>query len=143
VFGAAAAVGNSSPAKIQAAMDEQEAFVKKYGFTGFADYMDLVGRVMLGETELMAAEGAGKMRESLVKMIEDSEKSIADPKTPAETRASVTEMINETKKQLAELDAEAKHGELNAADLALVKKFRGELEVAEKANLAAQQKPKQ
>ncbi|MBS1120919.1 MAG: hypothetical protein H6Q90_3147 [Deltaproteobacteria bacterium] len=142
VFAAAAVGANGSLASVKVAMDEQEAFVKQYGFSGTSEYMDLMGRIALGQAELMAAEGAAKVREAMSKTIEETEKSLADPKLPAETKASLTEMVNESKKQLAELDAEVKKSELAPADLALVKKFHVEIETAEKANFEAQKKPK-
>ncbi|HUS27320.1 MAG TPA: hypothetical protein VMZ53_02395 [Kofleriaceae bacterium] len=141
VIGAAAGMmnGKTSIANAQAIVDEQEAVAKKYGFASSEDYMDTAGRIMLGEVTLGAAGSMEQVRQMMVQSIADYEKQLADPALPAETKASLSEALADSKKSLAEMDASAKSGDqLNAADLELIKKFKTEIEAAEKANAEIQ-----
>ena len=131
---AGALQGSGSIASAGSIVDQQEALAKKYGFTSFADYMDTAGRIMLAEASLGAAASMEQMRAMLVQTIASSEKQLADPALAAEMKASLTEALADTKKSLAEMDADAKSGDhLNAADLELFKKFKVDIEAAEKA----------
>ena len=115
-------------------MAEQEAFAKKHGFKDGPDYMDTVGRIDLGLMKVQSADETAARRAGLVKTIADSQASLAA--ADAETKVSLGDTIADSKKQLADMDAEAKS--FNAEDLALIKKFRTEIETAEAANQAAQ-----
>ncbi len=126
----------NSMAETQAWMSEQEAFAKKYGFKDGPDYMDTTGRIALGLMKIGMADQMAAMRATVVKSIADSEAALADPKTTAETKTELTETIADAKTRLAEMDAEAKS--FNADDLALIKKFKDQLQAAETANQAAQ-----
>jgi hypothetical protein len=123
-------------------MAEQEAFAKKYGFKDGPDYMETTGRIDLGLMMVAMADQTAAMRASVVKSIADSEAALAAPNTPADTKAELTETIADAKKHLAEMDAEAKS--FNAEDLALIAKFKDQIQAAETANQAAQaaNKPK-
>ncbi|MCX5746394.1 MAG: hypothetical protein NT062_28285 [Proteobacteria bacterium] len=137
-FGALGAMMGSdgSLAKADTAMKEQEAFAKKQGFADAAEFMDIAGRVMLGETMLSIEAQSAGMRATLMKSIADAEKAATDPASPAETKAMMAEMAQQQKDTLKEMDA-APSGELNAADLALVKKYLPQLTAAEKASAPA------
>lgn len=143
--GAAAGMlnGKESIGNAQAVVDDQEAMAKKYGFANFADYADTAGRIMLGEVTLGAAASMNQVRDMTVKSIADYEKQLADPSLTAEMKASLTDSLSDAKKSLADMDADAKSGDqLNAADLELVKKFKTEIEAAEKANAEMQKAKK-
>ena len=137
VVGAAAGMmnGTESIANAQAVVDEQEAIAKKYGFASSEDYMETAGRIMVGQVQLGAAASMDQIRDMTVKTIADYEKQLSDPSLSAEMKTSLSESLAESKKALAEMDAGAKDGnQLNAADLELVKKFKTEIEAADKAN---------
>jgi hypothetical protein len=122
---------------------EYEALAKKHGFDSAADYLDTGGRVSLGELMLQNEEQYATMRAPLLTSIADTEKQAADPNMPAETKTAMTELITQTKKQLAEMEVEMKKaGGLNAADLALVKKLKPELAAAAKASMDAMRNKK-
>lgn len=130
---------DGSLAKADEAMKELEAVAKKYGFSGQDEYLDITGRILVGQTIIGTSEMTGSIRDSLAKSIAENEKVLADPSTPAETKTSVAETLKEEKQQLADMDKD-KNGGLNEQDLALVKKYNAELEAAQKANAAMQKK---
>jgi hypothetical protein len=115
-------------------MDEQQAFAKKYGFKDGPDYMDTIGRIDLALMTVQSADQTAARRAALVKTIADSQASLSA--ADAETKVSLDERIADSKKQLVDMDVEAKS--FNADDLALIKKFRTEIETAEAANQTAQ-----
>lgn len=106
----------------------------KYGFASSQDYMDTAGRIMLGQVQIGAAESTSQIRDMMVKTIADYEKQLSDPSISAEMKTSLSESLAESKKSLAEMDANGKDAnQLDAADLELVKKFKTEIEAADKA----------
>lgn len=131
--------GSGSITDMKSIADEQEAVAKKYGFASYADYMDTAGRIMLGETQLGAAEMMQAAHDMQVQSIASIEKQLADPALAADTKAELTESLADAKKSLADLDAGGKD-QLNATDLALVKKFKVDIEAAEKAGAAKAKK---
>lgn len=127
---------------LEAAAPAQEAFIKKYGFASADEYTDIVNRITIGESQLMVTASVETLVATTRQIITENEKRLADPALPAEAKAQAQEMINDAKQQLAAMqgpDAAAPHG-LNAADLALVKKYEVELAAASKANQEAHQK---
>lgn len=130
---------DGSLAKANESIKELEAVAKKYGFSGHEEYLEITGRIMVGQMMIGTSEMTGSIRDSLAKSIADNEKVLADPSTPAETKTSVAEMLKEERQQLADMDKD-KNGGLNDHDFALVKKYNAELEAAQKANAAKQKK---
>lgn len=130
---------DGSLAKANESIKELETVAKKYGFSGHEEYLEITGRIMVGQMMIGTSAMTGSIRESLAKSIADNEKVLADPNTPAETKTSVAEMLKEERQQLADMDKD-KNGGLNDHDFALVKKYNAELEAAQKANAAMQKK---
>lgn len=101
-------------------LEELNASARRYGFKDYEDYLSVWGRIVVGELQLAGVE----MMEETIKSTEDELKK---PDLDPDTRKAYEEQIEASRKSLAEMKTE-----LNEADLALVKKYRAQIDEAAK-----------
>ncbi len=115
---------------IEKRTQEYNGFAHKYGFADFGDYMAVWGRIMVGDMTI-AGE---KMKKDMVKGMEDSIKSaeeqLKNPDLNAEMRAIYEEQIKSSKTSIEEFNKPDDTSGLNAADLALVAKYKAQIDEA-------------
>ena len=113
-----------NPLDMAAKMGEFNSFARKYGFEDYQDYTTVWGRVVVGETQLWGEE-------SLQQIISSAQAELKKPDLSPEMRKIYEDQLASTQKSLDEMH-QGKSGSLNAADLELVKKYRDQLDQAEK-----------
>lgn len=111
---------------------EYNGFAQKYGFADFGDYMAVWGRIMVGDM-MIAAE---KMKANMLKGMEDSIKSAEEqlkkPDLSAEMRTIYEEQVKSSKTSIEEFQKPDDTSGLNAEDLALVAKYKAQIDEATK-----------
>jgi hypothetical protein len=117
---------------IEKRAQEYNGFAQKYGFADFGDYMAVWGRIMVGDM-MIASE---KMTKDMVKGMEDSiriaEENLAKPDLNAEMRTIYEEQIKNAKTSIADMNKPSDTSGLNAEDLALVAKYKAQIDEATK-----------
>ncbi len=118
-------------AEMKAKEIEFNAYAKKYGFKDYTEYIDTWGRVMVGEMQLAAGKMMQGLKESTEKSIQEAEARLKDPSLLAEQKQMYTSQLEDGKKSLADFTKNDANS-LNAADLALVEKYKTQLDQAAK-----------
>jgi hypothetical protein len=123
-------------------LEEYNAYAKKYGFADYADYMAVWGRITVGQLEIASQE----MTKSSVKMMEDSiktaEENLKKPDLSSEMKSMYEEQIKSSQKSLEEMQKPSTSGKtLNDDDMALVLKYKAQIEEATKKFKEAKQNP--
>ena len=118
-------------ADMQARMAELNAFARKYGFQDYEDYVDVWGRVLVGETQLWAADMKQNMQKMTRDSIDNAKKQLQDPNLNPDMRKIYEQQVASGEKSLADLEKPDKNA-LNDSDLALVKKYQPQLQDASK-----------
>jgi len=117
---------------IEKRAQEYNGFARKYGFADFGDYMAVWGRIMVGEV-MIAGE---KMKTDMIKGMEDSikvaEEQLKKPDLNAEMRTIYEEQIKSGKTSIEEFQKPDDSSGLNAEDLALVAKYKAQIDEATK-----------
>ena len=117
---------------IEKRAQEYNGFARKYGFADFGDYMAVWGRIMVGEMTI-AGE---KMKTDMIKGMEDSikvaEEQLKKPDLNAEMRTIYEEQIKNAKTSIEEYQKPDDSSGLNAEDLALVVKYKAQIDEATK-----------
>jgi len=117
---------------IEKRAQEYNGFARKYGFADFGDYMAVWGRIMVGEVTI-AGE---KMKTDMIKGMEDSikvaEEQLKKPDLNAEMRTIYEEQIKSGKTSIEEFQKPDDSSGLNAEDLALVAKYKAQIDEATK-----------
>jgi hypothetical protein len=117
---------------IEKRAQEYNGFARKYGFADFGDYMAVWGRIMLGDMTI-AGE---KMKKDMIVGMEDSIKSAEEqlkkPDLNAEMRTIYEEQIKSAKTSIEEFQKPDDTSGLNAEDLALVTKYKPQIDEATK-----------
>jgi len=107
------------------------AFARKYGFADYADYTVVWGRIMVGDM-LIASE---QMTKDTIKTLEESirsaEENLKKPDLSAEMRTIYEDQITSGKSSIEEFKKSDTSG-LNEADLALVAKYKAQIDEATK-----------
>ena len=117
--------------EIQKRAEEFSGFARKYGFADFSDYTAVWGRIMVGEM-LVAAEDMKKSTiEMWEKSIQSAEESLKKPDLDAETRKLYEDQIAGGKTSIEDLK-KPDTSSLNEADLALVAKYKTQIDEATK-----------
>lgn len=116
-------------------LEQYNAFAKKYGFADYADYMAVWGRITVGELEM----AAGDMKKSGIEMMQNSIKSAQEnlqkPGLSPEMKSMYEEQLKSSQKSLDEMqkpEAETGAKQLNADDLALIQKYKPQIDEATK-----------
>ncbi len=115
---------------IEKRAQEYNGFAQKYGFADFGDYMAVWGRIMVGDM-MIASE---KMTKDMIKGMEDSiriaEENLKKPDLNAEMRTIYEEQIKNAKTSIEDMNKPSDTSGLNAEDLALVAKYKAQLDEA-------------
>jgi hypothetical protein len=113
---------------IEKKAQEYNGFARKYGFADFGDYMAVWGRIMVGEMLITSEE----WKKSSVKMMEDTirsaEESLKKPDLSPDMRTMYEEQIKSSKASIEESQKPDENPGLNAEDLALVAKYKAQIE---------------
>jgi hypothetical protein len=111
---------------------EYNGFAQKYGFADFGDYMAVWGRIMIGDM-MIASE---KMTKDMIKGMEDTiriaEENLSKPDLNAEMKTIYEEQIKSAKTSIEESQKPDDTSDLNAEDLALVAKYKAQIDEATK-----------
>lgn len=117
---------------IEKRAQEYNSFAQKYGFADFGDYMAVWGRIMVGDM-MIAGE---KMKKDMIKGMEDSIKSAEEqlqkPDLNAEMKTIYEEQIKSSQASIEEFQKPDESPGLNAEDLALVAKYKDQIDEATK-----------
>ncbi|HEX2694705.1 MAG TPA: hypothetical protein VHP61_03050 [Acidobacteriota bacterium] len=117
---------------IVAKAKEFDRFAQKYGFENYGDYMAVWGRIMVGDM-MVASE---QMKKDTIKMMEETirtaEESLKKPDLSPEMRTMFEEQIKSSKASIEEFQKPDETSGLNAADLALVAKYKAQIDEATK-----------
>jgi hypothetical protein len=120
-----------SMSEISARAEEFNSFARKYGFVDYADYTVVWGRIMVGDM-LIASE---QMTKDTIKTLEESirsaEENLKKPDLSAEMRTMYEDQITSGKSSIEEFKKSDISG-LNEADLALVVKYKAQIDEATK-----------
>lgn len=100
-------------------LDEFNAFARRYSFKNYEDYAAVWGRIVVGELQLSGVE----MMEGMIK---SAEQELKKPDLDPDMRKAYEDQVQTGRKSLAEMK------QLNEADLALVKKYRAQIDEATK-----------
>jgi hypothetical protein len=131
-----------SLADLKDKLDEYNAFAKKYGFTDYADYMAVWGRITVGEMMQAAEEMKKSGVEWMQKSIASAQENLKKPDLSPEMKKMYEEQLASSQKSLEDMQKpdESSGSTLNAQDLALVVKYKAQIEAATKS-LKGQQNP--
>lgn len=121
-----------NPLDVASRLREFNAFAQKYGFQDYQDYTAVWGRILAGETQLWAAEMQAGMATTLQKSIEDAKQQLKQPNLNPEMRKVYEEQIASTQKSLDDMKNQQSGSTLNDSDMALIKKYKDQIEAAEK-----------
>ena len=117
---------------IEKRAQEYNGFARKYGFADFGDYMAVWGRIMVGEMTISAEE----WKKSSVKMMEESirsaEEGLKQTDLSPEMRTMYEEQIKNSRTSIEETQKPDENPGLNAEDLALVAKYKAQIDEATK-----------
>jgi hypothetical protein len=116
--------------EIEKRAQEYNGFAQKYGFADFADYMAVWGRIMVGDM-MIASQ---KMNKDMIKGMEDTiriaEENLQKPDLNAEMRSIYEEQIKNAKTSIEESQKPDDSSGLNVEDLALVEKYKAQVDEA-------------
>jgi uncharacterized protein YqeY len=117
---------------IEKRTQEYNGFARKYGFADFGDYMAVWGRIMVGDM-MIAGE---KMKTDMIKGMEESilsaEENLKKPDLSPDMRTIYEEQIKSAKTSIEEFQKPDDTSGLNAEDLALVAKYKAQIDEATK-----------
>jgi hypothetical protein len=108
-----------------------DATARKYGFEGFEDYMAVWGRVTVAQLQVWGEQVSKSSNELFTKNIASAEEALKKPDLSPEMREMYEEQVKSGREALESTKTEAK-SELNAADLAVFKKYQTQIEAATK-----------
>jgi hypothetical protein len=114
-----------NPASLGARMDEFNSFAHKYGFQDYQDYTAVWGRIMAGEMQLWGME-------TFEQMISGAQAELKKPDLAPEMRKVYEDQIATAQKSLDDMKKPGSKSAVNDADLALVKKYKDQIDEAEK-----------
>lgn len=114
-------------------MEAFNAYAKKYGFNDYYDYMAVWGRITVGEMMIAAKDMTKGTSEWLEKSIKEAEENLKKPDLSPEMKTAYEEQIASSKKSLEDMNKPDKSSsQLNEADLALIAKYKTQIEEATK-----------
>jgi hypothetical protein len=114
-------------------MEEFNSYAKKYGFNDYYDYMAVWGRITVGEMMIAAKDMEKGTVEMLQNSIKTAEESLKKPDLMPEMKTMYEEQIASSKKSIEEMQKPSTDSSsLNESDLALVRKFKAQIEEATK-----------
>ena len=117
-----------NPAALGDRIAEFNSFARKYGFQGYQDYTGVWGRITVGEMQIWGAK-------TFEDMISGAQAELKKPDLAPEMRKIYEDQITTAQKGLDDMNK--KSSSLNADDMGLVKKYKDQIDAAEKKYQAA------
>jgi hypothetical protein len=124
--------GLQNPMDLASRMEEFNSFARRYGFRDYQDYTAVWGRIMAGEMQIWGAEMMKESSKTFEKMISDAQADLQKPNLSPEQRKLDEDQIANAQKAIADLNKSDSKSALNEADLALVRKYKDQIDAAEK-----------
>ena len=121
-----------NPVTLGERLDEFNSFARRYGFQDYQDYSAVWGRILAGEMQLWAADMMQESKKSLEAMIANTQAELKKPNLTPEMRKLDEEQIASTQKALDDMNKNSGKETVNAADMELVKKYKDQIDAAEK-----------
>ena len=123
--------GMQDPSSMAGRIDEFNSFARKYGFQDYQDYTAVWGRIMAGQMEIF---GEQTFRD----MISGAQAELKKPDLAPEMRKVYEDQVATAQQSLDKMNNGSSSSSLNAADMELVKKYKDQIEAAQKKYKAAQ-----
>jgi len=121
-----------NPLDLANRMEEFNGFAHKYGFESYQDSTAVWGRIMVGEMQLWAADMTKDMNKTFEKMIAGAQTDLQKPDLTPERKKMDEDQIASAQKTLDDMNKNDSKSKLNAADLELVKKYKDQIDAAQK-----------
>ncbi len=121
-----------NPIDLASRMEEFNSFARRYGFQDYQDYTAVWGRILTGEMQLWAADMKTESAKSFEKIISDAQADLKKPNLTPDQRKMDEEQIANAQKTVDDLNKSDSSSGLNDADLTLVKKYKDQIDAAEK-----------
>ena len=114
-------------------MEEYNSYAKKYGFNDYYDYVAVWGRINVGEMMIAAKEMEKGTAEMLQNSITSAEENLKKPDLNPDMKKMYEDQIASSKKSIEEMqNTKPSSSSLNDSDLALVQKYKAQIEEATK-----------
>jgi hypothetical protein len=113
-------------------LEEFNSFARKYGFQDYQDYTAVWGRVMAGEIQLWGEQMMKESTKTFQKTIDDAQVDLKKPNLSPEQRKFDEEQIAGAQKTIDDMNQSNDKSGLNAEDLELVKKYKDQVDEAQK-----------
>lgn len=123
--------GMRNPLEVQARMAEFNAFARKYSFADYQDYTAVWGRITVAQLQSFAKDAMKDVVAMTEKNIQEAEEQLKKPDLSPEMRKVYESQVEGGRKSLAQLSKPAAN-QFNDADLALVQKYKTEIDEAQK-----------
>lgn len=104
---------------------EFSVFARKYGFQDYQDYTAVWGRIMAGQMQIFG-------QETFQNMIASAQAELKKPNVAPEMQKVYREQIATAQKSLDDMNNNSSHSSVNSADMELVKKYKDQIEAAQK-----------
>jgi hypothetical protein len=113
-----------------ARIEEFNSFAHKYGFQDYQDYTGVWGRITVGEMQILGEK-------TFDDMISGAQTELKKPDLAPEMRQVYEEQITTAQKNLDDMHKNASGSAVNAADMELIKKYKDQIDDAQKRYTAA------
>ena len=117
---------------IEKRAEEYNGFARKYGFADFGDYMAVWGRIMVGDMTISSQEWTKKTIQGMEESIKIAEEQLKKPDLNAEMKTIYEDQIKSSRTSIEEMSKPDESPSLNAEDLALVAKYKAQIDEATK-----------
>jgi hypothetical protein len=119
-----------NPLSLGARIEEFNSFAHKYGFQDYQDYTGVWGRITVGEMQILGEK-------TFEDMISGAQTELKKPDLAPEMRQVYEEQITTAQKNLDDMHKNASGSAVNAADMELIKKYKDQIDDAQKRYTAA------
>ncbi|HYM78575.1 MAG TPA: hypothetical protein VE377_21565 [Candidatus Dormibacteraeota bacterium] len=109
-------------------IEEFNSFARKYGFQDYQDYTGVWGRITVGEMQIWGAK-------TFEDMINGAQQELKKPDLTPEMRKVYEDQVTTAQKGLDDMNK--KSTSVNAADMELIKKYKDQIDAAQKKYQAA------
>ncbi len=130
--------GTRNPVDFASRLEEFNSFARRYGFQDYQDYSAVWGRIMAGQMQIWAGEMMKESTQSFQKMITDAQADLKKPNLSPEMRRMDEDQIANAQKTIDDLNKSNSKSALNEADMELVKKYKDQIDQAQKRYKAGQ-----
>jgi len=115
--------GMQDPSSMNGRIEEFNSFAHKYGFQDYQDYTGVWGRITVGEMQIWGAK-------TFEDMISGAQQELKKTDLAPEMRKVYEDQITSAQKALDDMGK--KSSSVNAADMELIKKYKDQIDAAEK-----------